>query len=99
MQPPSPEEKMFLPMLPDLCPTAVGCPACNGTGYRGRTGIFELIQFDTHIREAILSGKSEAHIKKTSSYKQLVMDGMDKLKLNQTSAGELIRVAVMEAQT
>ncbi|HKP97697.1 MAG TPA: GspE/PulE family protein [Fibrobacteria bacterium] len=99
MQPPTKEEKMFLPMLPALCPTAVGCPACNGTGYRGRTGIFELLQFDTHIREAILSGKSEAHIKKTSNYKQLVMDGMDKLKQNITSAGELIRVAVMEAQT
>jgi type II secretory ATPase GspE/PulE/Tfp pilus assembly ATPase PilB-like protein len=99
LQPPTADEKIFLPMLPDLCPTAVGCPACNGTGYRGRTGIFELLQFDSQIREAILSGKSEAHMKKSSNYKQLVMDGMDKLKQNITSAGELIRVAVMEAQT
>ena len=99
MAAPTVEEKMFLPMLPDSCPTAVGCPACNGTGYRGRTGIFELLQFDTQIRESILSGKSEAHMKKTSNYKQLVMDGMDKLKQNVTSASELIRVAVMEAQS
>jgi len=99
MAPPSPEEKVFLPMLPDLCPTAVGCPACNGAGYRGRTGIFELLLFDNQIREAILGGKSETHIKKASNYKQLVMDGMDKLHSNVTSASELIRVAVMEAQT
>ncbi|MDQ3001383.1 MAG: GspE/PulE family protein [Fibrobacterota bacterium] len=99
LKPPTADEKIFLPMLPDMCPTPVGCPACNGTGYRGRTGIFELLQFDSQIREAILGGKSEAHIKKSSNYKQLVMDGMDKLKENITSAGELIRVAVMEAQT
>ncbi len=99
MSPPTTEEKMFLPMLPDLCPTATGCPACNGTGYRGRTGIFELLLFDSAIREAIINGKSEAVIKKLSSYKQLVMDGMDKLKQNITSASELIRVAVMEAQS
>ena len=99
MSPPTAEEKVFLPMLPDLCPTAVGCPACNGTGYRGRTGIFELLLFDTAIREAIIGGKSESQIKKLSGYQQLVMDGMDKLRRNVTSAGELIRVAVMEAQT
>ena len=99
MKPPAAEEKMFLPMLPDLCPTAIGCPACNGTGYRGRTGIFELLQFDAQIREAVINGKSESQVKKSSNYKPLVMDGMDKLKRNITSAGELIRVAVMEAQT
>ena len=99
MAPPSPEEKVFLPNLPGKCPTPVGCPACNGTGYRGRTGIFELLLFDTAVREAVLSGKSETHIKQISKYRQLVMDGLEKLQHNMTSAGELIRVAVMEAQT
>lgn len=99
MAPPTREEKVFLPMLPAQCPTPVGCPACNGTGYRGRTGIFELLPFDTAVREAVLKGESESHVKKIANYKQLVMDGMDKLKQNITSAGELIRVAVMEAQT
>ncbi len=99
LSPPSPEEKMFLPMLPELCPTAVGCVSCNGSGYRGRTGIFELLLFDTAIREAVVTGKSEAQIKKLSSYKQLVHDGLDKLNQHVTSASELIRVAVMEAQS
>jgi type II secretory ATPase GspE/PulE/Tfp pilus assembly ATPase PilB-like protein len=99
MAPPTAEEKLFLPMLPDLCPTATGCPACNGTGYRGRTGIFELLPFDTAVREAVLGGKSETDVKKVSNYRHLVMDGMEKLRQNITSAAELIRVAVMEAQT
>jgi type II secretory ATPase GspE/PulE/Tfp pilus assembly ATPase PilB-like protein len=99
MAPPTAEERVFLPMLPESCPTPVGCPACNGTGYRGRTGIFELLVFDTQVREAILAGKGEAHIKRVSPYRQLVMDGMEKLRQNITSASELIRVAVMEAQT
>jgi type II secretory ATPase GspE/PulE/Tfp pilus assembly ATPase PilB-like protein len=33
-----------------------GCPACNGTGYRGRTGIHELMVFDNAIR-ALLVGR------------------------------------------
>jgi general secretion pathway protein E len=99
MAPPTPEERVFLPMLPETCPTPTGCPACNGTGYRGRTGIFELLVFDTQVREAILAGKGEGHIKRVSGYRQLVMDGMEKLRQNITSASELIRVAVMEAQT
>jgi type II secretory ATPase GspE/PulE/Tfp pilus assembly ATPase PilB-like protein len=99
MAPPTAEEKIFLPKLPDACPVPVGCPACNGTGYRGRTGIFELLQFDAGVREAILSGKSESHLKQISGYKSLVTDGLDKLNQKSTSAAELIRVAVMEAQT
>jgi type II secretory ATPase GspE/PulE/Tfp pilus assembly ATPase PilB-like protein len=99
MAAPTAEEKLFLPRLPEACPVPVGCPACNGTGYRGRTGIFELLQFDAGVREAILSGKSEANLKQISGYKSLVTDGMDKLNQKSTSAAELIRVAVMEAQT
>lgn len=42
--------------LPDAahfyCP--VGCPACGGTGYRGRTGIFEVLEVDAAFRSAIL---------------------------------------------
>ncbi len=99
LSPPTVEEKLFLPGLPELCPTATGCAACNGTGYRGRIGIFELLLFNTAIREAVINGKSESFIKDLSNHKQLVVDGMDKLKLHITSASELIRVAVMEAQT
>lgn len=98
MAPPTAEEKLFLPNLPELCPTAKGCAFCQGTGYRGRTGLFELLIFDALVREAILAGKSDSEIKKVAAYRTLVQDGLDKMREHQTSAAELIRVAVMEAQ-
>ncbi|GIR68956.1 MAG: hypothetical protein CM15mP74_02070 [Halieaceae bacterium] len=36
---------------------AVGCEHCNMTGYRGRTGIYELIEIDEPLREAIHAGE------------------------------------------
>ena len=38
-----------------------GCSECRGTGYRGRTGIFEVMELTDKIR-AILSGKVEMHL-------------------------------------
>lgn len=35
-----------------------GCDYCNGTGYRGRVGIFEIMVFDDHIRELVMQGAS-----------------------------------------
>ncbi|MFH1420049.1 MAG: ATPase, T2SS/T4P/T4SS family [Planctomycetota bacterium] len=35
-----------------------GCDYCNGTGYRGRVGIFEIMVFNDHIRELIMQGAS-----------------------------------------
>ncbi len=34
---------------------AVGCPQCGGTGYCGRTGIYEVLEVDSAFRQAILS--------------------------------------------
>jgi type II secretory ATPase GspE/PulE/Tfp pilus assembly ATPase PilB-like protein len=41
---------------------AVGCPACLGSGYKGRTGVYELMPMTRGISEAILEGKSEAEL-------------------------------------
>lgn len=40
-----------------------GCPRCAGTGYKGRTGIHELMVIDDNVRRAINSGKTAADIK------------------------------------
>ncbi len=40
-----------------------GCPRCGGTGYKGRTGIHELLVIDDTIRRAINSGKTATDIK------------------------------------
>jgi type IV pilus assembly protein PilB len=39
-----------------------GCPVCMGTGFKGRTGIFEVLVIDEHVQGAILAGKSSAEI-------------------------------------
>ncbi len=96
---PAPEEKLLLPDLPESCPTPVGCSLCGDTGYKGRTGIFELLLFDAAVREAILTGKSEAHIKDITRFLPLVFDGIEKLRNGVTSASELLRVAATETQT
>ncbi|MCA9038999.1 MAG: type II/IV secretion system protein [Planctomycetaceae bacterium] len=35
-----------------------GCGSCFGTGYAGRTGVFEIMEMDSEIREAVLHGRS-----------------------------------------
>jgi general secretion pathway protein E len=42
--------------------TATGCPACNGTGYKGRIGVFEAIRVDDTIRRLINEGADENRI-------------------------------------
>jgi len=45
-----------------------GCDACNGTGYRGRIGIFEIMVFNDHIRELIMQGAS-THVLREAAIK------------------------------
>jgi general secretion pathway protein E len=40
-----------------------GCPVCLGTGYKGRTGVFELLVLDTRLRELVGSRASAMAIK------------------------------------
>ena len=39
-----------------------GCPVCMGSGYKGRTGVFEVLEIDETVQEAIIHGKSSAEI-------------------------------------
>jgi len=73
---------------------AVGCPKCNYQGYRGRTGIYELIEVDDHLREMIHDGASEmameAHARKfTPSIRH---DGIRRIVAGETTVEEVIRV-------
>ena len=43
---------------------AVGCAKCNNTGYSGRTGIYELLTIDEHLREMIHNEEGEPEIVK-----------------------------------
>jgi type IV pilus assembly protein PilB len=43
-----------------------GCLECNGTGYRGRTAIHELLDLSDHIREMIIERRPTSEIKRTA---------------------------------
>lgn len=73
---------------------AQGCEHCNHTGYRGRTGIHELIVIDDHIRELIHNGHGEQSIEKyvRRSTPSIRRDGIDKVIDGQTTLEEVLRV-------
>ncbi|HAD48365.1 MAG TPA: type II secretion system protein GspE [Idiomarina sp.] len=73
---------------------AQGCEHCNQTGYRGRTGIHELIVIDDHIRELIHNGHGEQAIEKyvRQSTPGIRRDGIDKVLEGQTTLEEVLRV-------
>ncbi len=72
-----------------------GCEHCAHTGYRGRTGIFELITVGDRIRKLIVSRSDVNEIKETArkdGMRTLFEDGVDKIKAGITTIGELLRV-------
>ncbi|MHB1844076.1 MAG: type II secretion system ATPase GspE [Deltaproteobacteria bacterium] len=74
---------------------AVGCSNCNGTGYRGRTGIYEMMVVSDDIRQQILRKVDSNTIKKTAiaqGMRTLIQDGASKVLRGITSSAELLSV-------
>jgi type II secretory ATPase GspE/PulE/Tfp pilus assembly ATPase PilB-like protein len=73
-----------------------GCNACNNTGYKGRTALFELIKVTPDLKELILKNPSTNQIWKVA-YKNgstpLFEDGIEKVKNGIITLQELLRVA------
>ncbi|MCL6448737.1 MAG: GspE/PulE family protein [Armatimonadetes bacterium] len=63
---PAPAERKFLEGLPPVLTAyrGAGCGACEGTGYRGRIGVFEVMVLNDRLREMIVGGAGLAEIKK-----------------------------------
>lgn len=73
---------------------AKGCEHCNFSGYRGRTGIHELLLVDDHIRELIHNGKGEQAIEKyvRQHSPSIRADGFSKVLSGETTLEEVLRV-------
>lgn len=72
-----------------------GCDACMHTGFRGRTGIYELLVMDDTIRRLTLNNADSNTIKKEAiklGMKTLLMDGVEKMKRGITTLEEVFRV-------
>jgi len=78
---------------------AVGCPACNGTGYRGRKGIFEMMVMNNEVRELAFKRSPSNIIRKAaraSGMKTLLDDGKVKILNGITTCAEIARVTQAE---
>jgi type IV pilus assembly protein PilB len=74
-----------------------GCPQCNGTGYRGRVGVFEILEIDREIRQLILERRDVAAIRDCAvrnGMRTMFADALGKVFLGETTVHELVRVSM-----
>jgi len=72
-----------------------GCEACAGTGYRGRSGIFELLPVTEGVKELILSRADSGAIREKAvgeGMRLLREDGWEKVRRGITTIEEVLRV-------
>ncbi|HEY3781019.1 MAG TPA: ATPase, T2SS/T4P/T4SS family [Fimbriimonadaceae bacterium] len=77
-----------------------GCDKCQGTGYKGRRGLFELLVIDDHIRQLTIDRASAADIKKYAvealQMRTLLEDGKLAVLAGYTTPNEVLRVCQTE---
>ncbi|MCB1702928.1 MAG: type II secretion system ATPase GspE [Pseudomonadales bacterium] len=76
---------------------AEGCQACNYSGYRGRTGIYEMIEVDDTIRTMIYNGQSEQVMLEQARkrYPGMEADGRRRILAGETTIEEVMRVTAV----
>jgi type II secretory ATPase GspE/PulE/Tfp pilus assembly ATPase PilB-like protein len=73
-----------------------GCPRCHGTGYRGRTGIYELLRVDDAMRAEFLGRRHAPTLRALAlerGMRSLRADGWRQVALGVTAPEEILRVA------
>lgn len=74
-----------------------GCPECSGTGYKGRTGIYQVMPVFDEIRESVYAGDNSDRINDIAvekGVKTLRMQALEKVKQGEISLEECLRVTV-----
>jgi len=95
---PSADEKAMLERLGSSIGTlykGAGCAACDGHGYKGRIGIFELLVIDSGLRALIMRDPSRDVLydyARSHGFKSLVDDGLEKVEQGVITLQELMRV-------
>jgi type II secretory ATPase GspE/PulE/Tfp pilus assembly ATPase PilB-like protein len=87
--------KIEYSVLPDCVFKGSGCKECNFTGYRGRTGIFELLEFSSAIRLHISNRPNIDDLyaqAMVDGMKIMLADGLDKVSAGIITLDELVRV-------
>lgn len=73
---------------------AKGCPVCQGSGYKGRLGLYELVIVDSTLADLIHKNAGEAEMAKQAFKKlpTLLQCGIEEIKAGNTSIEEVMRV-------
>lgn len=74
-----------------------GCVACNNTGYRGRIGLFEVIETSGELRQLILEGASSMDLREQATREGMITlrtSGLKKIADGLTTIEEVLRQTV-----
>ncbi len=72
-----------------------GCDSCNGAGYSGRVGIFEMMELNEDLRELIMANADAARLTqqaRRNGMRNLRQDGWEKIAAGVTTVEEVMRV-------
>ncbi|HKV09142.1 MAG TPA: ATPase, T2SS/T4P/T4SS family, partial [Thermoanaerobaculia bacterium] len=75
-----------------------GCDRCTQTGYKGRVGLYEVLEIDDELRELILSGGSAYELRQKAIQNGMVTlrgSGLQKIRDGMTSIEEVVRETVL----
>ena len=75
------------------------CPVCNGTGYKGRLGLYEVMKVNENIRELIMKSSTADVIRESATengVKSLLDYGLDLVKDGLTTIEEVERVCLLD---
>ncbi len=75
-----------------------GCTTCTKRGYKGRTGLYEVMEINDELRELILVGASALELKKKAIEQGMITlrrSGLIKVALGQTTMEEVLRETVL----
>ncbi|MGA8538951.1 MAG: type IV-A pilus assembly ATPase PilB [Terriglobales bacterium] len=88
----SPEESKTVQIM-----KGAGCATCNKTGYKGRTGLYEVMEVDDEVRELVLVGASAIELKKKAIERGMITlrrSGLIKVAQGWTTLEEVARETI-----
>jgi type IV pilus assembly protein PilB len=74
-----------------------GCATCNNTGYKGRVGLYEVMEITDEVRELILIGASALELRKKAVEDGMITlreSGLQKIRAGITTVEEVVRETV-----
>ncbi len=75
-----------------------GCGTCNGTGYKGRVGLYEVMEISEGIRDLIMVGATSVELKRKALEEGMLtlrLSGIEKIKAGITTIEEVLRETVL----